>query len=82
MPQTPYMQRHNRHDHGFTTPDPLLTKQIGTPNACNRCHMDKNADWSLEFIRLACSKKYMRQSMIRGNAPPRGSVLALRMRRG
>jgi len=35
----------------------------------------KNADWSLEFIRLACSKKYMRQSMIRGNAPPRGSVL-------
>jgi tetratricopeptide (TPR) repeat protein len=50
MPQTAYMQRHNRHDHGFTTPDPLLTKQIGVPNACNRCHGDKNADWSLSAV--------------------------------
>lgn len=47
MPQTTYMQRHPRHDHGFTIPDPLLTKQHGTPNACNRCHTDKDADWSL-----------------------------------
>ncbi len=47
MPQTVYMQRHSRHDHGFTIPDPLLTKQIGVPNACNRCHTDKDADWSL-----------------------------------
>jgi multiple sugar transport system substrate-binding protein len=35
----------------------------------------KNKDWSLEFIRMACSKQFMKQSMIRGNAPPRGSVL-------
>ena len=34
MPVTTYMQRHPRHDHGFTIPDPLLTKQFGTPNAC------------------------------------------------
>jgi tetratricopeptide (TPR) repeat protein len=47
MPQTAYMQRHWRHDHGFTTPDPLLTKQLGIPNACNRCHTDKDADWAL-----------------------------------
>lgn len=47
MPQTPYMQRHWRHDHGFTSPDPLLTKQFGIPNACNRCHQDKSADWAL-----------------------------------
>lgn len=50
MPQTVYMQRHRRHDHGFTIPDPLLTKQFGIPNACNRCHQDKDADWSLEFV--------------------------------
>ena len=50
MPQTVYMQRHWRHDHGFTIPDPLLTKQFGIPNACNRCHQDKNADWSLKFV--------------------------------
>lgn len=47
MPQTTYMQRHPRHDHGFTIPDPLLTKQFGVPNACNRCHQDKDTEWSL-----------------------------------
>ena len=50
MPQTVYMQRHSRHDHGFTIPDPLLTKQFGIPNACNRCHTDKSTDWSLEHV--------------------------------
>ena len=35
----------------------------------------KNRDWSLEFIQMACSKDWMQRSMIRGNAPPRGSVL-------
>jgi hypothetical protein len=42
MPQTVYMQRHPRHDHGFTIPDPWLTKQHGIPNACNKCHTDKD----------------------------------------
>ena len=41
MPVTVYMQRHPRHDHGLTIPDPLLTKKFGIPNACNRCHADK-----------------------------------------
>jgi Flp pilus assembly protein TadD len=50
MPQTVYMQRHWRHDHGFTIPDPLLTKKFGIPNACNRCHKDKDADWSLKNV--------------------------------
>ena len=49
MPQTVYMQRHWRHDHGFTIPDPLLTKQAGIPNACNRCHQDKDTDWALKY---------------------------------
>jgi len=48
MPVTVYMQRHPRRDHGFTIPDPLLTKQLGIPNACNRCHADKTTDWSLK----------------------------------
>ncbi len=50
MPQTVYMQRHWRHDHGFTVPDPLLTKQEGIPNACNRCHADKSVDWALDYV--------------------------------
>jgi multiple sugar transport system substrate-binding protein len=35
----------------------------------------RNKDWSIEFIRMCCSKDWMRRSMVRGNAPPRGSVL-------
>jgi tetratricopeptide (TPR) repeat protein len=42
------MQRHGRHDHGFTVPDPLMTKQLGIPNACNRCHTDKDVDWAVK----------------------------------
>jgi len=49
MPQTIYMQRDLRHDHGFTIPDPLLTEQLGIPNACNRCHKEKDAAWALKY---------------------------------
>lgn len=47
MPVTTYMQRHPRHDHSFSIPDPKLTKEMGVPNACNRCHTDKDADWAI-----------------------------------
>lgn len=50
MPVTTYMQRHPRHDHGFTIPDPRLTKEFNIPNACNRCHTNQTADWSLEAM--------------------------------
>jgi tetratricopeptide (TPR) repeat protein len=50
MPITVYMQEHPRRDHGFTIPDPLLTKQFNIPNACNRCHTDENADWALKYV--------------------------------
>lgn len=50
MPVTVYMQRHPRRDHGFTIPDPLLTKELGIPNVCNRCHADKTTDWSLNYV--------------------------------
>ena len=41
------MQRDPRHDHGFLKPDPLLTKELGIPNACNRCHTDRTVDWAI-----------------------------------
>jgi hypothetical protein len=50
MPTTTYMQRHARRDHGFTIPDPLLTKQHNIPNACNRCHADRSLDWALKAV--------------------------------
>jgi hypothetical protein len=38
----------------------------------------KYPDWSLEFIRMACSKRWMLRSAERGNAPPRGSCCVIR----
>ncbi|HET7881480.1 MAG TPA: extracellular solute-binding protein [Acetobacteraceae bacterium] len=42
---------------------------FGVPTAC------KNKDWAFGFIQMACSKEWMRRSVVRGNAPPRVSVL-------
>lgn len=47
MPTTTFMQRDPRHDHGFLKPDPLLTKELAIPNACNRCHTDRDVDWAV-----------------------------------
>jgi predicted CXXCH cytochrome family protein len=47
MPTTTYMQRDARHDHGFLKPDPLLTKELGIPNACARCHADQPVEWAI-----------------------------------
>lgn len=44
MPTTTYMQRAPRHDHGWLKPDPLLTKELGIPNACSRCHENGGVD--------------------------------------
>jgi predicted CXXCH cytochrome family protein len=48
MPTTTYMQRAPRHDHGFLKPDPLLTKELGIPNACSRCHGEQPIEWSIK----------------------------------
>ena len=50
MPQTTYMARDPRRDHGFTIPDPQLTIDYGIPNACNRCHTDQTAEWASEWV--------------------------------
>ncbi len=47
MPVTTYMQRDPRHDHSFSIPDPKLTQEFQVPNACNRCHSDKDAAWAI-----------------------------------
>jgi tetratricopeptide (TPR) repeat protein len=86
MPQTVYMQRHWRHDHGFTVPDPLLTKQHGIPNACNRCHQDKDAEWSVAWVekwygpkmdRPARRRAQLIASARNGNATARDDLLNL-----
>jgi len=44
MPQTTYMEVHARRDHSLRIPRPDLSVQLGTPNACTRCHLDKDVD--------------------------------------
>jgi Tfp pilus assembly protein PilF len=40
-----------RPDHSFRGPRPDLSESIGVPNACNRCHFDKNNQWSMDYIK-------------------------------
>jgi predicted CXXCH cytochrome family protein len=62
MPVTTYMGRDPRRDHGFTIPDPVLTKELGVPNSCNRCHADQTADWAIEFTSKGYGDKMKRRS--------------------
>ena len=46
MPPRNYMVVDPRHDHSFRIPRPDLAVELGTPNACNQCHTDKDAAWA------------------------------------
>lgn len=50
MSVTNYLVRAPRHDHGWLSPDPLLTKELGIPNACSRCHEDKGLEWAIAKV--------------------------------
>jgi predicted CXXCH cytochrome family protein len=50
MPGRLYMVIDYRPDHSFRIPRPDLSLKHGTPNACNRCHLDKDAQWSEEHM--------------------------------
>lgn len=53
MPATTYMQVDPRHDHSFRVPRPALSVSLGIPNACNRCHQDRSADWAQKALDAA-----------------------------
>jgi predicted CXXCH cytochrome family protein len=74
MPQTTFMQRHARRDHSFTIPDPLLTQQFGIPNACNRCHLDKDAAWSLGYVEKWYGKRMERPTRARAQTIARARL--------
>lgn len=50
MPQRSYMVVDERADHSLRIPRPDLTLSIGTPNACNGCHTDRDARWAANAI--------------------------------
>ncbi|HKE96309.1 MAG TPA: cytochrome c3 family protein, partial [Povalibacter sp.] len=45
-PQRLYMVVDPRRDHSFRIPRPDLSVKLGTPNACNRCHTQRSAQWA------------------------------------
>jgi tetratricopeptide (TPR) repeat protein len=50
MPGRFYMGVDYRPDHGFRIPDPVLNAAIGSPDACLRCHVDKDSQWSQDKV--------------------------------
>jgi tetratricopeptide (TPR) repeat protein len=48
MPGRDYMVIDNRADHSLRIPRPDMSIKLGTPNACNHCHVDKTNQWSDE----------------------------------
>jgi len=51
MPTRTYMVVDPRRDHSLRIPRPDLSARLGTPNACNQCHTDKNAEWAAARIK-------------------------------
>jgi predicted CXXCH cytochrome family protein len=51
MPATTYMVVDPRHDHSLRLPRPDLSVQLGTPNACNGCHADRDARWAAAQVK-------------------------------
>lgn len=50
MPQRYYMVVDERADHSLRVPRPDLSLKLGTPNACNGCHEDKDAAWAATAV--------------------------------
>lgn len=51
MPATTYMVVDPRHDHSLRVPRPDLSVTLGTPNACNKCHTDRDPVWARDQVR-------------------------------
>ena len=51
MPGRMYMVKDYRPDHSIRIPRPDLSVELGTPNGCNRCHVDKTNEWSAEYTK-------------------------------
>lgn len=73
MPESPYMARDPRRDHSFNSPDPQLSAELGTPNACTMCHTDMDNEKAAEVVQ----KTYPQQKNARYRARTRAVHHAL-----
>ncbi len=51
MPATVYMTVDARRDHSIRIPRPDLSVSLGVPNACNKCHTGRPAQWAADAVR-------------------------------
>ncbi len=84
MPPRTYMVVDPRHDHSMRVPRPDLSVQLGTPNACNNCHQDKDAAWAAAQMKIWYGRtpsgfqKYARAfNAARHELPGAGDMLAV-----
>jgi hypothetical protein len=45
-----YMGIDWRRDHNFRVPRPDVSARLGTPDACSRCHTEKDAEWAADQV--------------------------------
>ena len=50
MVERTYMVIDGRRDHSFRVPRPDLSDKVGSPNACNGCHAQRDARWAAQAI--------------------------------
>jgi tetratricopeptide (TPR) repeat protein len=50
MRERTYMVVDDRRDHSFRIPRPDLSERLGTPNACNGCHTDREPSWAISIV--------------------------------
>ena len=66
MPRTVYSIKAEIRDHSMSIPVPENTINHGIPNACNLCHKDRDANWSLarmnEWYSPASRQKLIRRA--------------------
>jgi predicted CXXCH cytochrome family protein len=51
MPASTYMVIDPRRDHSLRVPRPDLSIALGTPNACNGCHTNRDARWAASNVK-------------------------------
>lgn len=57
MPETDFA-RMRRHDHSMLPPVPAASVKFQSPNACNLCHKDHDAQWADEWVRKWYPRDY------------------------
>ncbi|MCW5981011.1 MAG: ammonia-forming cytochrome c nitrite reductase subunit c552 [Bryobacteraceae bacterium] len=65
MPMTEFA-RMRRSDHSMRAPAPAATIRFQSPNACNNCHTDRDADWADRLVRQWHKRDYQAPVLRRG----------------